>query len=195
MKKLILICCVLVSARSFSQGFVQGLMQRIHFGLKAGANYSNYTQENFSSDGLVGFHAGALLDFQLTKNLFIQEEFLFSSQGAKIKGDLFESQNVKVNYFTVPFLLKYRTNPGLYIEAGPQVGMRTSENIGSTPIGEFAKKLDLSAVGGLGFQSKSGFGIGVRYVAGLSKVGDFQLSDEKPDFRNSVIQASVFYIF
>ncbi len=170
-------------------------MGRLSFGLKAGANYSNYTQQNFSSDGLVGFHAGAVVDFKLIKNLFIQEEFLFSTQGAKIKGDLFDNQNVKVNYFTVPFLLKYRTNLGLYLEAGSQAGMRTSENIGTAQIGEFAKKLDLSAVGGLGYQSKSGFGIGVRYVAGLSKVGDFQISNVKPDFKNSVMQASIFYIF
>jgi hypothetical protein len=73
--------------------------------------------------------------------------------------------------------------------------MRTSENIGNTQIGEFAKSLDLSAAGGLGYQSKSGFGFGVRYVAGLSKVGDFQISDTKPDFKNSVMQASIFYIF
>jgi Outer membrane protein beta-barrel domain len=195
MKNWLFLVLVFVSSHSFGQGFVQGIMGRLSFGLKAGANYSNYTQENFSSDGLVGFHAGAVVDFKLTKNLFIQEEFLFSTQGAKIKGDLFDNQNVKVNYFTVPFLLKYRTNIGLYLEAGSQVGMRTSENIGNTQIGEFAKSLDLSAAGGLGYQSKSGLGFGVRYVAGLSKVGDFQISDTKPDFKNSVMQASIFYIF
>jgi hypothetical protein len=192
---LLLFAFVLVSAQSFSQSFVQGIMGRLQFGLKAGGNYSNYTQQNFSSDGLIGFHAGALVDFRLTKNLFIQEEFLFSSQGAKIKSDLFGKDNVKVNYFTVPFLLKYRTNLGLYVEAGPQVGMRTSENTSDPQTGDFAKRLDLSAAGGLGFQSKNGFGIGVRYVAGLSKVGDFKLSNENPEFRNSVMQASVFYIF
>ena len=180
MKNWLFLVLLVVSSHSFGQSFVQGIMARLSFGLKAGANYSNYTQENFSSDGLVGFHAGAVVDFKLTKNLFIQEEFLFSTH---------------INYFTVPFLLKYRTNIGLYVEAGSQVGMRTSENTGNTQLGEFAKKLDLSAAGGLGYQSKSGFGFGVRYVAGLSKVGDFQISNTKPDFKNSVMQASLFYIF
>lgn len=195
MKKLMLICCVLVSTQCFSQSFMQGVKQRLSFGIKAGANYSNYANADFKTDALLGFHAGALVGFKLTKNLSIQEEFLFSSQGAKVKGDLFGKENIKVNYITVPFLLKYRTNSGLYIEAGPQVGMRASEDIGKTQIGEFAKKLDLSAAGGIGFQTKSGFGFGARYVAGLSKVGDFQLSNVKTDFRSSVIQASVFYIF
>ena len=191
MKKLLVICFVLASTQSFSQA----LFQRLSFGLKAGANYSNYTNANFNTEGMVGFHAGALVNFKLTNSLSIQEEFLFSTQGAKVKDNVFATENVKVSYINVPFLLKYRSNLGLYIEAGPQVGMRANENIGNSQIGEFAKKLDLSAVGGIGFQSKGGFGFGARYIAGLSKVGDFQASTVKPDFRNSVIQASIFYIF
>jgi hypothetical protein len=191
MKKLLVICFALVSTQSFSQS----LFQRLSFGLKAGANYSNYTNANFNTEGMVGFHAGGLVNFKLTNSLSIQEEFLFSTQGAKVKDNVFGTENIKVSYINVPFLLKYRSNLGLYIEAGPQVGMRANDNVSSTQIGEFAKKLDLSAVGGIGFQSKSGFGFGARYIAGLSKVGDFQPSTVKPDFRNSVIQASIFYIF
>lgn len=55
--------------------------------------------------------------------------------------------------------------------------------------------MDLAAVAGIGYQSKMGLGFGARYVAGLSKVGDFQASDIKTDFRTNVIQASIFYIF
>lgn len=195
MKKLIIICFVLVSTQSFSQGFMSGIMSRLSFGLKAGANYSNYSNADFQTDALIGFHAGALVDFKITKNLFIQEEFLFSSQGAKVKGDIFGKDDVKVNYITVPILLKFRTNSGIYIEAGPQVGMLASVNVDKTKFKDFANKLDLAAAAGIGYQSRSGFGIGVRYVAGLSKVGDFQLSNVKTDFQTSVIQASIFYIF
>lgn len=196
MKKLMLIGLVLLtSTHGFSQSFIQGMMGRLHFGLKAAANYSDYTNANFSTRALLGFHAGALVDFKLTKNLAIQEEFLFSSQGAKVKGDVFGQQNVNVYYMTVPFLLKYRTNAGIYIEAGPQVGTRIKDNVDSLKSGNFAKLLDLSAAAGIGYQSKSGFGLGFRYVAGLSSVGDFKLSNASPDFRNSVIQTSIFYIF
>ncbi len=195
MKKLILIGFVLLSTHCFSQSFVQGIMERLHFGLKAGINYSNYTNADFSTQALLGFHAGALVDFDLTKNLAIQEEFLFSSQGAKVKEDIFGQENVSVYYMTVPFLLKYRTRAGIYIEAGPQVGTRIKDNLDSLKSGNFAKLLDLSAAAGIGYQSKSGFGIGARYVAGLSEVGDFKLSHVNPDFRSSVIQVSLFYIF
>ena len=195
MKKLILICFVLVSTRSFSQSFMQGIMQRLTFGVKGGANYSNYVNADFTTKALTGFHAGAVVDFRLTKNLSIQEEFLYSLQGAKVPGNVFGKEEVKVSYMTVPFLLKYRTNIGIYIEAGPQAGMRINDNIDKTQTGDFAKRVDLAAAGGIGYQSKSGFGIGVRYIAGLSGVGNFQATTVKPDFRTSVGQASVFYIF
>jgi len=191
MKKLLLIGLTIMSTHCFSQG----LFSRLSFGLKAGGNYSNYTNANFKTDALLGFHAGAIVDFRLIGGLSIQQEFLFSSQGAKVKDDVFASKDINVYYVTVPFLFKYRSPVGLYIEAGPQVGMRVKDFKDSTTIGNFAKQMDLAAAAGIGYQSKLGLGFGLRYVAGLSKVGDFKASDINPDFKSSVIQASIFYIF
>jgi hypothetical protein len=192
MKKLIVICLVLAS----TNGFSQGIFKRLSFGIKAGANYSDYSNAGFATEGLVGFHAGALVNFKITDHLSVQEEFLFSSQGAKVKdGTIFGGEDIKVNYMTVPFLIKYKTKFGLYFEAGPQVGLRINEDIKNTQIGEFAKKMDLAAAGGLGYQTPFGLGFGVRYVYGLSTVGDFNYSNIKTDFRTNVAQASIFYIF
>jgi len=192
MKKLILICLVLASTKGFSQS----ILKRLEFGLKAGANYSNFTNANFPTDPLVGFHAGATVAFKITDNFLIQEEFLFSTQGAKIKsGGVLEDQDLKLNYISVPFLFKYRTNSGFYVEAGPQVGMKASEKVAGISTSDFAKKLDLAAAGGIGFQTKIGLGIGARYIYGLSKVSDFDISGVKNDFKNNNIQASIFYVF
>ena len=192
MKKLLFICLVLISANSFGQG----IFKRLSFGIKAGANYSDYTNAGFATDPLVGFHAGAIVNFRFTDNLSIQEEFLFSTQGTKVKDNsIFGQQDIKVSYITVPFMIKYRTNFGVYFEAGPQVGMRANEDLKDKTFGEFADKLDLAGVGGIGFQLKNGLGIGARYVAGISKVGTFNIQNVKTDFRTNVIQGSIFYIF
>lgn len=192
MKKLILICLVLVATKGFSQS----ILKRLEFGLKAGANYSNFTNASFPTDPLVGFHAGATVAFKITDNFLIQEEFLFSTQGAKIKsGGVLEDQDLKLNYISVPFLFKYRTNSGFYVEAGPQAGMKASEKVAGISTSDFAKKLDLAAAGGIGFQTKIGLGIGARYIYGLSKVSDFDFSGVKNDFKNNNIQASIFYVF
>jgi UDP-2,3-diacylglucosamine pyrophosphatase LpxH len=59
---------------------------------------------------------------------------------------------------------------------------------------DFAKNMDLSIAGGLGYHFKMGLGIGARYTAGISKVGDFDASQgQNPDFKNSNIQISLFY--
>jgi hypothetical protein len=192
MKKLLLICLLFVSANSFAQG----LLKRLSFGLKAGANYSDYTNAEFTTEGLVGFHAGALVNLKLTDKFSIQEEFLFSSQGAKMNNDLFgQQQDLKVYYMTVPILVKYRTNFGLYVEAGPQVGARIKEDPENKTVGEFAKKLDMTVVGGLGYQMKNGFGFGARYVYGLTPVSDYKIANVKTDAKTTVVQGSVFYIF
>jgi hypothetical protein len=191
----LLACLCVIATKSFSQNLVQKVGERLEFGLKAGANYSNFTDANFPTDPLVGFHAGATVAFKITRNFLIQEDFLFSSQGAKIKGGELGDQNLKLSYISVPFLLKYRTNIGFYIEAGSQFGMKVSESVSGVNTENFAKKVDLAAAGGIGFQSKLGLGIGVRYIYGLSKVSDFNINNVNNDFKNNNIQASLFYVF
>ncbi|WPV64721.1 porin family protein [Chitinophaga sp. LS1] len=179
MKKLLAISFVLASSHSFGQSFAQGVFSRLSFGVKAGVNYSDYMNANFTTDPLIGFHAGGIVNFRLTPKFSIQEEFLFSSQGAKI-----QDVDQKVYYLAVPVLLKYRTPLGLYVEAGAQAGMRMHEDVEN-----FSKQLDYGAAAGVGYQSKMGLGFGVRYVAGVSSAGNVG------DFRSGVAQGSVFYIF
>ena len=167
--------------------------QHFSVGLKAGANISNFTGGDFSEvkkKSLVGIYGGAYLNFWMGKNFSIQPEALISTQGAKIEEDGATS-NYKLSYITIPVMFKYKTDGGFYLEAGPQAGFKISENIPEQTVDKFAKNLDLSIGAGLGFQSASGFGIGARYLAGLSKVGDFDASEANPDFSNSVIQIGV----
>ncbi len=193
MKKIILIVLVMVSVSTGASA--QSILDRLYFGIKGGGNYSNFTNADFDTDPLMGFHAGAIVGFNLVEGLSVQEEFLFSTQGAEIKGDesLFGKKKLELSYISVPFLMKYKTSFGIYIEAGPQFNMLVSD-VKDTGFDKFADKVDVGVAGGIGYQFKN-IGIGARYYTGLSKVGKFDSSDIKPDFKNSVIQASIFYIF
>lgn len=168
--------------------------QHFSVGLKAGANISNFTGGDFTDvkkKALVGFYGGAFLNFWVGKNFSLQPEALISTQGVKIE-DGSASENFKLTYLSVPIMLKYRSDGGFYVEAGPQVGFKLGESVPGETVGNFAKNLDLSIGAGLGFQSAGGFGVGARYMAGLSKVGDFDAS-EGPNFKNSVIQIGISY--
>ncbi len=194
MKKLMLIALLLVSVRSFGQSAIQGIFSRLEFGLKVGTNVSNFTNANFPTDPLIGFNAGATVAFKFTNNFMVQEEFLFSTQGAQIKGGALGDQDLKLYYFAVPFLLKYRTH-GFYAEAGVQTGIKVKEYVADVNTSNFAQKIDLDAAGGIGYQSPIGLGVGVRYIYGLSNVSDFNVSNITNNYKNNSIQASLFYVF
>ena len=186
MRRVLFAVLLFASTGAMSQGF--------QLGIKGGVNISNFTGGDFQDvkkSSLVGFNAGAFLGFLLGDHFSIQPEVLFSTQGAKFEsaGD---KQDYKVSYLNVPVLAKYRFTGGFYLEAGPQVGFKLNENIPDQTIDHFAKNLDLSVAGGLGFHSSMGLGIGARYTAGLSKVGDYS-SDTEPNFKNGVAQVFIFY--
>jgi len=194
MKKLLFLSFILVSVNCFSQGFGKGIVSRLTFGVKGGANYSDFSGANFETEGLVGFHGGALVNFKISDHFSIEEDFLFSYQGAKTKNNLFGDKTVKMYYLAVPIMLKYRPIGGLYLELGTQSSILLKK-VDATVDGKFAKPIDMGVAAGIGYQTKSGLGLGVRYIAGLTKVGDFQSSTVKSDFKSAVAQASIFYTF
>lgn len=186
MRKISLLVLLSVfSSAAFAQSF--------SFGPKAGINISNYTGSDVESEALVGFHLGGLMNFGIGKVFSIQPEVLFSTQGAKIDNGG-QRPEFKTTYVTVPVMLKFRSRGGFYFEFGPQASFKTSEDIPDQTIDHFAKNLDLAGGVGLGYQANFGLGIGARYIAGFSKVGDFNSTAAmNPDFKNSVIQFSVFF--
>jgi hypothetical protein len=190
---------VIGTKQGFGQGLIKGIVSRLSVGIKAGGNYSNFTNTNFETEAIAGFHAGFLVNLRLTNHLSIQEDFLFSSQGAKLKdGSFTNKENLNLSYVSVPIVLKYRTRLGIYMEAGAQTGMLVTD-AKNTGFKDFANKLDAGAVGGIGYQLKLGatrsVGIGARYYQGFTDVGKFTSASLKSDFRNNSAQASVFYIF
>jgi hypothetical protein len=182
MKKTLMLLGILVSGTVMAQN--------ISGGVKAGANVSNFTGGDFSGLGkkvLIGFHAGAYLNFGLGP-VAIQPEVLVSTGGAKFE-DI--DEEVKLTYVSIPVMVQFKPGGGFYLEAGPQVGFKISEDIGDSNIEDFAKDLDLGVAAGLGY-SFGKIGIGGRYIVGLSKVGDFDDNDLNPDFKNSTIQLGLF---
>ena len=187
MKQRLLFVLLFASTTTFAQHF--------ELGVKAGANISNFmgnsNADQLKANSLVGFHAGGFVSLFVGNHFAIQPEVLFSTQGAKINDDGNKS-DYKLTYINVPVMLKYRSTSGFYLEAGPQIGFKVNEKVDGTSQ-DFAKSTDLSIAGGIGYHSSIGLGIGARYTAGLSKLGDFDANTTQPDWKNGVIQVSVFY--
>jgi hypothetical protein len=192
--------------------------QSIRFGLKAGGNLSNLSGDLVNQsqyNNRVGFHGGIMLNFGLANDLVsIQPEVLYSQKGFRYADQSYSALgntyrntgNVRYDYLDVPLLLRLKLS-GVFFEVGPQYSYlmnistdRTQTYNGSVvgTAGSNTSNLDnvnrneLGYVGGLGFQSSTGFLLGVRYNGAFTDFAkDGYSNNEFKNARNSVFQAYV----
>jgi len=170
---------------------------QISIGAKGGLNVSNLSGLNdlqgVEANSLVGFHLGGFVTFNLGRNIAIQPELLFSTQGAKVED---VDDNLTLNYLNIPVMVKLLTNSGFYVEAGPQFGFKTNKISNDyDDLEEEFENSDVSACLGLGFQpTKSAFGIGARYNLGLTTLAELQdMNDNNVDIKSGVFQLSLYW--
>lgn len=167
---------------------------QVALGLKGGLNVSNLNgldADNYQTKALVGVHGGVYAAINLGRNFALQPELAYSTQGAKLEGAT--DTDYKINYMNIPVMVRFLTDAGLFLEAGPQIGFQ----VGDVSVDNFdqdIKKSDFAVGAGLGFMGKSqGFGIGARYNVGISKLEDVNSSSfSNADYKNGVLQISLY---
>lgn len=153
------------------------------FGIKGGLNFANLkgdADDNFNV--LTNFHIGGLYEARIFDHVYIQPELLYSVQGAKVR-----DEEVKLNYFTVPLMLKIYINGNFNIQGGPQMSMLLSESDNFSAFR--SETFDFGFAGGLEFFVTDGFFIQARYYGGTKEVSG------NADLKNTVVSASLGYIF
>lgn len=215
---------------------VVGLAQaQTRFGLKAGMNLSTFTGKSYTDNSFkAGFHAGGFAEIKASERLFIQLELLYSEQGAKIDASQSTSAGAiqirydekwRLNYLTVPVMVKYYVYKGFNIEAGPQIGILLNaeekyetnftspdfpgENVrrsGTDDISELFKSIDVAINAGIGYDFTSHIFVNARYNYGIIDIYDFSPNNQtdvpgqsnvrnKMVARNNVLSVSVGYKF
>jgi hypothetical protein len=166
--------------------------QGINFGIKAGANFSNFSGD-LDSDGITNFHAGGVLELNVVPMFSVQAEGLFSSQGGKATyddgGAVAVAEDINLDYISVPVLAKFYILPDRFsVTVGPQFSFLVSD---ADDVFE-TKKFDLAASGGVELKIIAGLFAQARYNVGLSNVND---GEGDFDVKNNVFQLSVGYMF
>lgn len=97
-----------------------------HFGLKSGVNFSSLRlsgidTKSANTSGRTGFVVGAFEKIPVDEKFDIQPEFLYSSQGGNISTGIGPSDLYKLNYFSLPILLKYGFFDGVKLIGGPEL--------------------------------------------------------------------------
>lgn len=160
--------------------------QGINFGIKAGANFSDFTGD-VDTESITNFHAGAVVELNLVPTFSIQAEGLFSSQGATYKDTALDvAEDLNLDYISVPVMAKYYILPKkLSLMAGPQFSFLVNEAKESFE----SKSFDMAAAGGVELKIIAGLFAQARYTIGFTDVYD------NVDAKNAVFQLSVGYFF
>ena len=182
MKKIILTIAI-ASLVSFSS-LVHA--QGIGVGIKAGANFSNQSITDISTDSKTGFHGGAYVVLAFSEKWAIQPELLYSAQGSE-----FPTVTSEFNYMSIPVLLRWKPISLLSIEAGPQFSVFLDAKIDGDDIKEDIKNSDFGLAVGATVHLPLGFNGGIRYVWGFTNVSDIQDDIEEIEVKNSVVQVYV----
>ena len=153
--------------------------QGFHFGIKAGANLFKVDGESFDQQFQFGYSVGAFTQLNFTKSWGIQPELNFNQTNYRtgnsfsaVVPDGVNDVKGKLDYLTIPVLLRYRPIPILSLLAGPQFGILVNQDehlINNA--GDAFKKGDFALVAG----AQLNLGpilAGARYVAGLSNIND-----------------------
>ena len=190
--------------------------EKVRFGVKAGASFSNLRGElpipdvgTFPFRGDWGFAAGLAFEIPIDLKLSLQPELLIIRKHAQIdlgSTDYAGSEKLSVNYFEVPLLLKWypgsRRGVIASLQAGPTVSFRMDalresrkpngviEDIEGKTLG---KATDWGFTFGGGFEFHEfiwALTIDVRYVYGFSSI-DNSGSDSEARWGAAYIMAGV----
>lgn len=158
-------------------------------GLKGGVNSSTITDEgNSSLKRLLGGVGGVFVGGDVTSNVGIQVEGLYSMRGAKDTSDATET-TLRMNYIDVPVLLRVGTGSGsgmgFHVFTGPQVSYllnaKATSGALSIDLKDDIEKIDFGWTLGVGVEANK-FLVDARYTMGLknmSKAGSGADSEVK----------------
>jgi hypothetical protein len=184
MKKIILSTLLLVSLVSVSQA------QGIRLGVKAGANLNKISSDQSFNDGFnLSYHAGGFLEIDFNKKWGIQPEVLFNESTTKPSNfrlaysgisnpSLSTSDQIKLDYLSIPILFRYNIGSILTLNVGPQYSILITKDKTLLQNGQSAfKNGDFAMVGGaqLNFKFLRIYG---RYNIGLQNLNDISSSDK-----------------
>ena len=196
MKKITLITLILFTSIIFSQE---------RMGVLGGIN-ANQTNEGFftglNSFGL-GFHLGAVYNFEINKNIHFSPKILFSKQGdtSENKKTLYNGElswgagglDYKLSYINIPLNFKFFNDT--YILIGPQIGILVSTEKMNLDFGDVENKIDLGVNFGIGQKINNLF-IELNINQGFSTIINYNDNSKNIESaKNLVAQLSLGYYF
>ncbi len=170
MKKIIFVCL-------FSLGCFHSNAQ-LHLGAKAGTNLSKINGESFKDKHQLGYQLGGYVYYDFSNFFGLQVEAQFNQSNTEINEeyidillDAFEKKK-KLNYISVPLLLRMNTQGGITLVGGPQFSFLADGNKTVLQNGKkLFKNTDIGFVAGIDLNLRP-FVLYGRYIWGFNDISD-----------------------
>jgi len=186
MKRYFALFILMLGVSVYSFGQMRG-------GFKGGLNYSDLiitstldTLDNSAFNAKAGYNAGCFVNVPFPGNLGVQVDILFSNKGYK-KDTEGETNNVNLNYLSLPVMFFYRPTPKLDLEVGPEFGLLVSA-------GNLTKSFDLGIDVGVRYYISDMLDVALRYNMGMPsgfKSQKSYLGDIPGTYSNSTFQLTL----
>lgn len=157
------------------------------------SDVAELTDGYVTTSGRTGFYAGGFANIPLNERFSVEPGVYYSQKGYTVRGELNIDKlgflgasaraQVQSHYIDVPVLLKATVADGFQVFAGPQVSFLAKNNLNvragalgfsvinrNMDISEQFNTVDVSLVGGLGYEFSNGFSINAAYDHGLSRL-------------------------
>jgi len=160
--------------------------QRFNIGGKAGANLTKIRGKAFKEEFELGYSLGLFAEVDLSSKWGIQPELVWNQSQShpatgtrSVLNDWKDSiGSIRLNYITIPILLRYNIGSLFTLHLGPQFGILTSKDKTLWNNSKEAfKSGGFSMVGGVQVNLKM-LRVYGRYVAGLSNLNDIGTQDK-----------------
>jgi len=157
--------------------------KKLNWGYKIGINGSNLRiEDGADANWKTGLATGLFFNIKLANKLSLQPEVLYSSMGARnvVNG----SGSLRLNYFSLPVMAKYKVCKNFSVLAGPQMDMliqaktKSSSNQLSKVTNDYNES-SFNLTGGAEYWPVHCFGFSARYIYGLNDVAGFDRIEMK----------------
>jgi len=174
----------------------------VRFGVKAGLNFShmNFSKGSpppeipISTNWQPGILIGVAVIIPVLENFYFQPEYLFTQMGGKVEE---ENLQYKINYISLPVILKYRVFNRLSLLGGPQFDLliNGNEEMGgnNSSIEHSIEHRSIGIMGGVEVSLFPKLSVGCRYIHGFNHIGLSRQSNVQ-EFKFQSFQISATYL-
>lgn len=174
--------------------------QKPRIGLKAGPQISTIDGKNVEdTDYVWGYNVGGMLEAPLSRNFYLQPEFLFVLKGTE---DTNTPDPLTTLYLEVPIFLKLQIKEAFNIHLGPYAGLLLNSKKGHDDWEDLLNNFDYGLGAGIGYRIADRITLDLRYMYGLNEVYEddlpesvnipAEIRDDEGGYR--VLQFSVGYL-